>query len=169
MFQLDPQLAQDTLPVGRFPLSLLLLSKDANYPWCILVPQRADVFEIHHLSGEDQQQLIHESSQLSETMTSLFDAYKMNIAALAIRCVNCMCIMWRGFRMTRHGLSPSGVWWKPKPIRERCLRNDYRSCATRWWGRTLTSFRDCVAPVSRRVYSFPTAVAGSVSAAGTMG
>lgn len=82
MFQLDPQLAQDTLPVGRFPLSLLLLSKDANYPWCILVPQRADVFEIHHLSGEDQQQLIHESSQLSETMTSLFDAYKMNIAAL---------------------------------------------------------------------------------------
>lgn len=82
MFQLDPQLAQDTLPVGRFPLSLLLLSKDANYPWCILVPQRADVFEIHHLSGEDQQQLIHESSLLSETMTSLFDAYKMNIAAL---------------------------------------------------------------------------------------
>lgn len=82
MFQLDPQLAQDTLPVGRFPLSLLLLSKDANYPWCILVPQRADVFEIHHLSGEDQQQLIHESSLLAETMTSLFDAYKMNIAAL---------------------------------------------------------------------------------------
>ena len=82
MFQLDPQLAQDTLPVGRFPLSLLLLSKDANYPWCILVPQRADVFEIHHLSGEDQQQLIHESSLLSETMTSLFVAYKMNIAAL---------------------------------------------------------------------------------------
>lgn len=82
MFQLDPQLAQDTLPVGRFPLSLLLLSRDANYPWCILVPQREDVFEIHHLSGEDQQQLIRESSQLSETMTSLFDAHKMNVAAL---------------------------------------------------------------------------------------
>ena len=82
MFQLHPQLAQDTLPVGRFPLSLLLLSKDANYPWCILVPQREDVYEIHHLSGEDQQQLIHESSQLAETMTSLFDAYKMNVAAL---------------------------------------------------------------------------------------
>lgn len=82
MFQLHPQLAQDTLPVGRFPLSLLLLSKDGNYPWCILVPQREDVYEIHHLSGEDQQQLIHESSQLAETMTSLFDAYKMNVAAL---------------------------------------------------------------------------------------
>lgn len=82
MFQLHPQLAQDTLPVGRFPLSLLLLSKDANYPWCILVPQRADVYEIHHLSVEDQHQLMRESSQLAETMTSLFDAYKMNVAAL---------------------------------------------------------------------------------------
>lgn len=82
MFQLHPQLAQDTLPVGRFPLSLLLLSKDANYPWCILVPQREDIFEIHHLSDEDQQQLIRESSQLAETMTGLFNAHKMNVAAL---------------------------------------------------------------------------------------
>lgn len=82
MFQLDPQLAQDTVPVGRFSLSLLLLSKDANYPWCILVPQREDVYEIHHLSVEDQHQLMRESARLSETMTSLFDAYKMNVAAL---------------------------------------------------------------------------------------
>ncbi|MDQ2075419.1 HIT domain-containing protein [Marinimicrobium sp. ABcell2] len=82
MFQLHPQLAEDTLPVGRFPLSLLLISKDANYPWCILVPQREDVFEIHHLSGEDQLQLIRESSRLAETMTSIFDAHKMNVAAL---------------------------------------------------------------------------------------
>jgi diadenosine tetraphosphate (Ap4A) HIT family hydrolase len=82
MFQLHPQLAEDTLPLGRFPLSLLLLSKDANYPWCILVPQREDVFEIHHLSDEDQVQLIRESSRLAETMTSVFDAHKMNVAAL---------------------------------------------------------------------------------------
>lgn len=30
MFQLHSRLAEDTVPVGRFPLSLLLLSKDAN-------------------------------------------------------------------------------------------------------------------------------------------
>lgn len=39
-FELDPQLAADTVVLGEFPLSLVLLSKDANYPWCILVPKR---------------------------------------------------------------------------------------------------------------------------------
>jgi diadenosine tetraphosphate (Ap4A) HIT family hydrolase len=82
MFELHPRLAADSLVVGCFPLSLLLLSKDANYPWCILVPRREDVFEIHHLSEEDQLQLIRESCRLSEVMTGLFDAHKMNVAAL---------------------------------------------------------------------------------------
>lgn len=82
MFELHPRLAQDTLVVGHFDLSLLLLSKDANYPWCVLVPRRPDVFELHHLDFEDQLQLMKESCRLSEVMTSLFDAHKMNIAAL---------------------------------------------------------------------------------------
>lgn len=82
MFQLHPRLAEDSILIGRFDLSLLLLSKDANYPWCILVPQGQDVFEIHHLSEAEQIQLIRESSRLSEVMTSLFDAHKMNVAAL---------------------------------------------------------------------------------------
>lgn len=82
MFELHPRLADDTIAIGRFDLSLLLLSKDANYPWCILVPQREDVFEIHHLSEDDQLQLMRESCRLAEVMTSLFDAHKMNVAAL---------------------------------------------------------------------------------------
>lgn len=82
MFELHPRLAQDSVVIGRFPLSLLLLSKDANYPWCILVPEKEDVFEIYHLDEEDQLQLIRESCRLSEVMTGIFDAQKMNVAAL---------------------------------------------------------------------------------------
>lgn len=82
MFELHPRLREDTVPVGEFSLSLLLLSKDANYPWCILVPKREDVFEIHHLSEADRQQLMFESCYLAEVMTSVFDADKMNVAAL---------------------------------------------------------------------------------------
>lgn len=82
MFALDTQLEADTYFVGRFALSLLLLSKDANYPWCLLVPQREDVFEIHHLAQVDQQQLMWESCHLAEVMTSVFDADKINVAAL---------------------------------------------------------------------------------------
>lgn len=82
MFELHPRLAQDSAVIGEFGLSLLLLSRDANYPWCILVPKREDIYEIHHLTEEEQLQLIRESCRLSEVMTSLFDADKMNVAAL---------------------------------------------------------------------------------------
>lgn len=82
MFELHPRLAQDSIVIGEFELSLLLLSRDANYPWCILVPKCEDIYEIHHLSEEEQLQLIRESCRLSEVMTSLFDADKMNVAAL---------------------------------------------------------------------------------------
>lgn len=82
MFTLDSRLESDTIKIGSFPLSLVLLSKDANYPWCILVPQREGVREIHHLSSVDQQQLMKESCLLAEQMERLFQPTKMNVAAL---------------------------------------------------------------------------------------
>ncbi|MGK2913639.1 MAG: HIT domain-containing protein [Porticoccaceae bacterium] len=82
MFELDERLAGDTVRVGTFPLSLLLLSRDANYPWFILVPQRAGVREIHQLAESDQYQLLRESSNLAQTLTSVFRPDKINIAAL---------------------------------------------------------------------------------------
>ncbi len=82
MFELDPQLQADTYRLGSWPLCEVLLSKDANYPWCILVPRREDMREVHHLSMEDRQQLLKESCHLAELMTSLFSPDKMNVAAL---------------------------------------------------------------------------------------
>ncbi len=82
MFQLHPQLEADTVLVGRFPLSLLLLSKDANYPWCILVPQRDGLEEIYQLNKADQAQLLHESCLLAETLSGLFAADKINVATI---------------------------------------------------------------------------------------
>lgn len=82
MFSLDSRLRNDGYVIGRFKLSLLLLSRDANYPWCILVPERESTYELYHLSDEDQVQLIRESSRLAEVMHNIFDADKMNIATL---------------------------------------------------------------------------------------
>lgn len=63
-------------------MSYLLLMKDANYPWFILVPDRAQITEIHQLDEIDQHQLITESSTLSRVIEKQFDADKINIAAL---------------------------------------------------------------------------------------
>lgn len=82
MFALHPKLAEDTFHLGDFPLSLLLLMNDANFPWFILVPRRAAVSEIYQLSPADQQQLLLESSQLARRLAELFQADKMNLAAL---------------------------------------------------------------------------------------
>jgi len=82
MAELHPQLQKDCLLVGRFTLCRLLLMRDANYPWFILVPDREDISEIFQLSGEDQVQLLRESSRLSAVLVERFHADKLNIAAL---------------------------------------------------------------------------------------
>jgi len=79
---LHPRLTEDCFVVGRLDLSALLLMNDARYPWFILVPQRPDISEIHHLSGALRQQLMSESAALSEALSTGFAADKINIAAL---------------------------------------------------------------------------------------
>jgi diadenosine tetraphosphate (Ap4A) HIT family hydrolase len=82
MFKLHPRLAQDTSVIGNFPLCRLLLMNDANYPWFILVPRRAEIREIFELEHCDQKQLLKESSHLSQVLNKIFQADKLNIAAL---------------------------------------------------------------------------------------
>ena len=82
MFTLDERLQKDTRVVGRFELSLLLLHRDSNYPWFILVPQREGVTEIHHLAPLEQQLLLTESTLVAEALASLFSPDKLNIAML---------------------------------------------------------------------------------------
>ena len=82
MFKVHPQLAKDTIFIGKFDLSQLLIHKDANYPWFILVPMLPNISEIHQLLSNDAIQLIKESNLLSEAMSEIFSPDKMNIAAL---------------------------------------------------------------------------------------
>jgi diadenosine tetraphosphate (Ap4A) HIT family hydrolase len=82
VFTLDPRLQNDTLLLGHFPLSLLLLMNDCTYPWLILVPRRPNIREIHELLPPDRQQLLKESCHLAETLTELCRPDKLNVAAL---------------------------------------------------------------------------------------
>jgi len=82
MFSLDPRLQQDTLTVGDFPLCRLLLMNDAQYPWFILVPRRADVSEVFDLDAADQLALWQETTTLASVLKDGFAADKMNVATL---------------------------------------------------------------------------------------
>ena len=82
MAALHPQLENDCLILGKLELCHVLLMRDANYPWCILVPDREDITEIHHLSETEQLQLTRESVRLSQVLESIFSPDKLNIASL---------------------------------------------------------------------------------------
>lgn len=82
MAELHPQLSKDCYLLGRFSLCQLLLARDSNYPWFILVPDREQISEIYHLNAADRSQLLLESCLLSEFLVESFAAYKLNIAAL---------------------------------------------------------------------------------------
>ncbi|MEO8398820.1 MAG: HIT domain-containing protein [Ignavibacteriaceae bacterium] len=82
MFELHPELKENSFLVGNFPLSLLLLNNDSNYPWFILVPKKENIREIFELSEKEQIQLLKESSYLAAGLQKNYRAHKINIAAL---------------------------------------------------------------------------------------
>ena len=82
MIQLHPQLEKDCVILGEFTLCSLLLLNDNNYPWFILLPNREGITEMHQLSEGDQQQLMNESMFFSLCLEQVFQADKLNIAAL---------------------------------------------------------------------------------------
>ncbi len=81
-FQVHPQLQQDSIELARLKLSQLRLINDSQYPWFILLPEIANVTEIHHLSEENQQLLQQESSFLGKKLSEIYQADKMNIASI---------------------------------------------------------------------------------------
>lgn len=82
MFELDKRLQADTIIIGEFPLSLVLLSKDSRYPWCILVPKVANITEAYQLSSKQQAALSQESNLLGKVLMELYQGDSLNVAAL---------------------------------------------------------------------------------------
>jgi diadenosine tetraphosphate (Ap4A) HIT family hydrolase len=81
-FQLHPQLQKDCFLLGRFALSQVLLMNDCQFPWFILVPEREQVTEVFQLPPDERVLLQEESCFLAKALAAIFQADKMNIAAI---------------------------------------------------------------------------------------
>ena len=79
---LHPQLAKDTALIGRIGECLLLLMKDARYPWLILVPEQEGLRELHDLSDDQFSSLTQIIKQTSLRLQTLTESLKINVAAL---------------------------------------------------------------------------------------
>ncbi|MFV3077097.1 HIT domain-containing protein [Niveispirillum fermenti] len=81
-FRLDERLAGDTITLGDWPLSRLLLMRNRLFAWLILVPRRAGAVEIHRLTPADQSLLMREIAAAGRLLEHVFTPDKVNIGAL---------------------------------------------------------------------------------------
>ncbi len=81
-WSLNSNLEKDTISIGDLPLSRVLVIKDANYPWLLLVPRRPDAVEIIDLSEIEQAQLTTEINRVAQALKDVAKPDKLNIAAL---------------------------------------------------------------------------------------
>lgn len=81
-WSLHAQLQKDTIDIGDLALSRVLVIKDANYPWLLLVPRRTDASEIIDLDEVEQAQLMTEISRVARALKEVTKCDKLNIAAL---------------------------------------------------------------------------------------
>jgi diadenosine tetraphosphate (Ap4A) HIT family hydrolase len=81
-WSLHAQLEVDTVVVGELALSRLLLAKDANYPWLILVPRCEGVSEIIELDDPGQTELTREIALVCRALKAVVPCDKLNVAAL---------------------------------------------------------------------------------------
>jgi len=82
VWSLHPQLEKDTIDIGDLPLSRVLVIRDANYPWLLLVPRRAAAIEIIDLDDVERAQLMTEVSRAARALKEVTKCDKLNIAAL---------------------------------------------------------------------------------------
>jgi diadenosine tetraphosphate (Ap4A) HIT family hydrolase len=81
-WSLHPQLERDTLGVGDLPLCRVLIIKDANYPWLLLVPRRPDIVDLVDLNEVERAQLMTETNRVAAALNKITKCDKLNVAAL---------------------------------------------------------------------------------------
>ena len=82
IFHLHETLTKDTIYLGDFPLSAVLLHKECDFEWIILVPRIAKAREIYQLPEESQRQLYQESNAICQLMDAHLSPDKINIATI---------------------------------------------------------------------------------------
>jgi diadenosine tetraphosphate (Ap4A) HIT family hydrolase len=79
--QLDTRLQQDTYFLGYMDGVCLLLSRNAYFPWFILVPDTQET-EFYRLPRETQLQLLNLINRLSRFVEKYFSVDKLNVATI---------------------------------------------------------------------------------------
>jgi len=86
-FKADPAFDRGSIVVCDWPLCQVRLQDDARFPWLILIPRRAGLFELEDLTGAARAALMDEIVRAGAVVRMLGEAaqrpvQKLNVAAL---------------------------------------------------------------------------------------
>ncbi|MEO0382947.1 MAG: HIT family protein [Pseudomonadota bacterium] len=81
-FTLDERLSADSLPFCRTDMSLLRVSRDARFPWLILIPQRDGLADLADLSPDDETRVMADVRAVSLALRAITKCDKLNVASL---------------------------------------------------------------------------------------
>jgi diadenosine tetraphosphate (Ap4A) HIT family hydrolase len=81
-FYLDERLAADSLPLCQTEMSLLRVSRDARFPWLILIPQRAGLADLVDLAPDDETRVMADVRAASLALRQATGCDKLNVASL---------------------------------------------------------------------------------------
>lgn len=113
-FDINPRLEGDSVYVTDLELCAVRLMKDANYPWLLMVPRRADLIEIIDLDQADRALLMDEVCAVSEALKTATDGEKLNVAALGNQVAQLHVHVIARFR--DDAAWPNPVWGAAAPI-----------------------------------------------------
>ena len=114
-FQIHHQLQLDTHYLGKFPLSHILLHKNAVLPWFILVPESA-AGDLLDLPEDLRHVAMQEAAVVSEFIKKVLGYPKINFAAIG-NVVPQLHLHVVG-RRPGDGCWPAPVWGHPSETRE---------------------------------------------------
>jgi diadenosine tetraphosphate (Ap4A) HIT family hydrolase len=112
-FVLDERLAADTAAIGKLELCRCLLMNDRTYPWLILVPERADMRELHELDRGDRVLLMEEIVRAQLALQTIHKPDKLNVGALGNAVPQLHIHVIARFKTDAAGLRP--VWGAVPP------------------------------------------------------
>jgi len=80
-FTLDERLQQDSYPLGKSDSSILLLMRNALFPWFIVVPYTTET-ELYLLPSSTQKLLLKQINTISHFIKETLLADKINVATI---------------------------------------------------------------------------------------
>ena len=81
-FKLNSRLLEESAFITKLNVSQVRLNHDARFPWLILIPEIAELKELHDIPDEKQTIVHKEVNFCSAALQELTSADKMNVAAL---------------------------------------------------------------------------------------